>query len=171
MLVMTEIKTITDTVYWLMTAKSIRCYRTNARTKLRKLFRFNYRTTNTLLVGLSIRDWATAFVKGARFRFDPSFAEGDKVILDDQQAMIIKIGLNTTVFGVYGDDGYTWRFVPNERIAMLKLEKIVDPELHADTKQEKAQKIIDAIQSSDISSNKLEIDKLKGYTSVKDEKK
>ena len=53
---------------------------------------------------------------------------------------------------------------------MLKLEKIVDPELHADTKQEKAQKIIDAIQSSDIS-NKLEIDKLKGYTSVKDEKK
>ena len=77
----------------------------------------------------------------------------------------------TQVFGVYGDDGYTWRFVPNERIAMLKLEKIVDPELHADTKQEKAQKIIDAIQSSDISSNKLEIDKLKGYTSVKDEKK
>ena len=58
----------------------------------------------TLLVGLSIRDWATSFVKGARFRFDPSFAEGDKVILDDQQAMIIKIGLNTTVFGVYGDD-------------------------------------------------------------------
>ena len=54
---------------------------------------------------------------------------------------------------------------------MLKLEKIVDPELHADTKQEKAQKIIDAIQSSDISSNRLEIDKLKGYTSVKDEKK
>ena len=51
----------------------------------------------TLLVGLSIRDWATSFVKGARFRFDPSFAEGDKVILDDQQAMIIKIGLNTTV--------------------------------------------------------------------------
>ena len=61
----------------------------------------------TLLVGLSIRDWATAFVKGARFRFDPSFAEGDKVILDDQQAMIVKIGLNTTVFGVYGDDGLT----------------------------------------------------------------
>ena len=56
--------------------------------------------------------------------------------------------------------------VPNERIAMLKLEKIVDPELHADTKQEKAQKIIDAIQSSDISNNKLEIDKLKGYESV-----
>lgn len=124
----------------------------------------------TLLVGLSIRDWATSFVKGARFRFDPAFAEGDKVILDDQQAMIIKIGLNTTVFGVYGEEGYTWRFVPNERIAMLKLEKIVDPELHADTKQEKAQKIIDAIQNSDISDNRLEIDKLKGYSSINDKK-
>ena len=53
---------------------------------------------------------------------------------------------------------------------MLKLEKIVDPELHADTKQEKAQKIIDAIQNSDISDNRLEIDKLKGYSSINDKK-
>ena len=107
------------------------------------------------MVGLSIRDWATTFVKGARFRFDPSFAEGDKVILDDQQAMIVKIDLNTTVFGVYGDDDYTVAFVPNERIAMLKLEKIVDPELHADTKQEKAQKLLMPYKVPDISSNKL----------------
>ena len=36
-------KDTTDTVYWLTTAKSIRYYGTNTRTKLRKLFRFNYR--------------------------------------------------------------------------------------------------------------------------------
>ncbi len=49
-------------------------------------------------------------------------------------------GLSETVFGIYGDDGYTWRYVPNTRIEFLKLEKIVDPELHRDTQQEKAQK-------------------------------
>ena len=34
----------------------------------------------TLIVGLSIRDWASSFVKGAKFRFNPSFQEGDKVL-------------------------------------------------------------------------------------------
>ena len=45
----------------------------------------------TLIVGLSIRDWAGAFVKGAKFRFNPAFQEGDKVILDGCPALIVKI--------------------------------------------------------------------------------
>ena len=79
----------------------------------------------TLIVGLSIRDAATSFVKGAKFRFNPAFTEGDKVLLEGQPALIVKIGLSETVFGVYGDEGYTWRYVPNTRIEYLKLEKIV----------------------------------------------
>ena len=116
----------------------------------------------TLIVGLSIRDAATSFVKGAKFRFNPAFTEGDKVLLEGQPALIVKIGLSETVFGVYGDEGYTWRYVPNTRIEYLKLEKIVDPDLHRDTQQEKAQKIIDAIQDAKIRENSKEIDSLKG---------
>ena len=115
----------------------------------------------TLIVGLSIRDWAGAFVKGAKFRFNPAFQEGDKVILDGNPALIVKIGLSETVFGVYGDDGYTWRYVPNTRIEFLKLEKIVDPDLHRDTDQERAQKLVDALQDANIKKNGDEIAKIK----------
>jgi hypothetical protein len=95
----------------------------------------------TMLLGLAVKDYAVSFMKGLFFRLFSPFDEGDKVLLEDQTAMIIKIGLNQTVFGVYGDEGYTWRYVPNERIPYLKLEKVVDSELHADTADEKAEKI------------------------------
>ena len=91
----------------------------------------------TLLVGLALKDWAVGFVKGATFRLMSSFKEGDKVILDGNTALIIKIGFSQTVFGVYNDDGYTWRYISNQKIDTLKLEKIVDSELHADTAEEK----------------------------------
>tara|TARA_B100000427_G_scaffold226581_1_gene190149 strand:+ start:69 stop:482 length:414 start_codon:yes stop_codon:yes gene_type:complete len=115
----------------------------------------------TLIVGLSIRDWAGSFVKGAKFRFNPAFQEGDKVLLDGCPALIVKIGLGETVFGVYGEEGYTWRYVPNTRIEYLKLEKIVDPELHRDTDQEKAQRIIDSLQDAKIKENGDAIKKIK----------
>lgn len=95
----------------------------------------------TMLLGLAVKDYAVSFMKGLFFRLFSPFDEGDKVLLEDQTAMIIKIGLNQTVFGVYGEEGYTWRYVPNERIPYLKLEKVVDSELHADTADEKAEKI------------------------------
>ena len=95
----------------------------------------------TMLLGLAVKDYAVSFMKGLFFRLFSPFDEGDKVLLEDQTAMIVKIGLNQTVFGVYGDEGYTWRYVPNERIPYLKLEKVVDSELHADTVDEKADKI------------------------------
>ena len=95
----------------------------------------------TMLLGLAVKDYAVSFIKGLFFRLFSPFDEGDKVLLEDQTAMIVKIGLNQTVFGVYGDEGYTWRYVPNERIPYLKLEKVVDSELHADSADEKAEKI------------------------------
>ena len=115
----------------------------------------------TLIIGLGIKDWAGSLVKGAKFKVNPAFREGDKVILDGCPALIIKIGFSETVFGVYGKDGYTWRYVPNTRIEFLKLEKIVDPELHRDTDQEKAQRIIDTIQDANIEANQQEIKKIK----------
>ena len=115
----------------------------------------------SIIVGMWIKDWATGFAKGARFRMSKSFNEGDKVILEGKPALIIKIGFTETVFGVYNDDGYTWRYVQNERIPYLKLEKIVDTDLHQDTDQEKAQKIIDQLQNIEIQKNAEEIKNMK----------
>ncbi len=118
----------------------------------------------SLVVTMWIKDWVTAFVKGMQFRRNPAFQEGDHVILDGTPSVIVKIGIQETVFGVYSDAGYTWRYVPNVRIPFLKLEKIVNPELHLDSPREKAQKIqelIDAVQDDRISKNKDAIEKLK----------
>ena len=67
--------------------------------------------------------------------------EGDKVKLDGEEAVVIKIGMTTSVFGVTAKDGYTWRYVPNQRIDYLKLEKIIDKDLHVDSTEEKKAKL------------------------------
>ena len=110
------------------------------------------------------KDFATKIAKGMAFKMNKSFNEGDTVILDGQDALIVKIGLSETVFGVYSDKGYTWRYVPNERIPMLKLEKVINKDLHLDTEQEKAEKLqglIDRNQDSKISANKDAIEEIK----------
>jgi len=78
--------------------------------------------------------------------------------------LIVKVGLSETVFGVYSDKGYTWRYVPNERIPMLKLEKVINKDLHLDTEAEKAEKLqslIDRTQDSQIGANKTAIEEIK----------
>ena len=93
---------------------------------------------------------------------DKAFNEGDKVLLDGCEATILKIGMRQTVFGIYSARGYVWRYVPNERILTLKLEKVIDSELHKDTDEEKGiriQKLIDAAQDAHIEKNREFIDK------------
>ena len=117
-----------------------------------------------LVITLWFKDFATKIAKGMSFKMNKSFNEGDSVILDGQDALIVKIGLSETVFGVYSDKGYTWRYVPNERIPMLKLEKVINKDLHLDTEQEKAEKLqglIDRNQDSKISANKDAIEEIK----------
>ena len=48
------------------------------------------------------KDFATNFMQGLKFRFNPAFNEGDEVLLDGEQSIIVKIGLRETVFGCYG---------------------------------------------------------------------
>ncbi len=95
----------------------------------------------SILVMLWIKDAIGSFLEGLKFRNNKHFQEGDKVLLEGQQAMIITIGWKQSVFGVYGEKGYTWRFIPNNKIESLKLEKIVDPDLHPDTAKERAEKL------------------------------
>ena len=118
----------------------------------------------SLIVAIWMKDYATSLAKGLKFKMNPAFNEGDEVLLDGELAMIVKIGTRETVFGVYSDRGYTWRYVPNERIPYLKLEKVIKKDLHIDTEQEKAEKlksVVDKLQDAQISKNKDAIDKLK----------
>ena len=83
-----------------------------------------------LVIALMFKDYATQVAKGVSFKMNRNFAEGDKVILDGEKALIVKIGLTETVFGVTKaggefDGDYVWRYVPNERIQFLKIEKII----------------------------------------------
>ena len=117
-----------------------------------------------LVITLWFKDFATKIAKGMAFKMNKSFNEGDTVILDGSDALIVKIGLSETVFGVYSDKGYTWRFVPNERIPMVKLEKVMNKDLHLDTEAEKAEKLqamIDRTQDSQIGANRNAIEEIK----------
>ena len=83
-----------------------------------------------VIIGFMIKDFATKMSKGIAFSMNKQFQEGDHVLLDDERALIVKIGMTQTVFGIQKTHGefdgdYIWRYVPNERIDFLKLEKIV----------------------------------------------
>ena len=118
----------------------------------------------SLLVAIWMKDYATSLAKGLKFKMNPAFNEGDEVLLDGELSMIVKIGTRETVFGVYSERGYTWRYVPNERIPYLKLEKVIKKDLHIDTDEEKAEKMktaIDKLQDDQNAKNKEAISKLK----------
>ncbi len=118
----------------------------------------------SLIVAVWLKDYATGLAKGLKFKLNPAFNEGDEVLLDGELAMIVKIGTRETVFGVYSDRGYTWRYVPNERIPYVKLEKVIKKDLHIDTDEERAFKLkstIDSVQDVQIEKNKEAIDRLK----------
>mgnify|MGYP001332923317 FL=1 len=110
------------------------------------------------------KDFAHNLMSGLKFKMNPAFNEGDHIILDDTDAIIVKIGLRESVFGVYGDRGYTWRYIPNDRIKFHKLEKVINKNLHLDSEAEKGrrlQEMIDQAQSAQIKNNKDNIEKIK----------
>jgi hypothetical protein len=95
----------------------------------------------SLIVAVWLKDYATTIAKGLKFKMNPAFNEGDEVLLDGEPAMIVKIGTIETVFGIYSVRGYTWRYVPNERIPYIKLEKVINKDLHLDTAEERIKKL------------------------------
>lgn len=80
----------------------------------------------SFIITLWIKDILTKIAKGLGFKLSGIFREGDRVILDNESAIIVKIGITHTVFGITkSDNQYCWRYVPNERISYLKLEKLI----------------------------------------------
>ena len=90
---------------------------------------------------LWFKDYATGIAKGLKFKIDPHFQEGDEVWLEDEPAVILKIGMTQTIFGIINGRGYIWRFVDNESIFEMKLEKMVSDKVHYDTKEEQSKKL------------------------------
>lgn len=84
-----------------------------------------------LVLTLWFKDLATSIAKGMMFKLKNSFNEGDKVIIDGEHAVIVKIGITETVFAINKTKEGSkkiethWRFVYNERIPFLQLSKIV----------------------------------------------
>tara|TARA_B100000902_G_scaffold136094_1_gene134366 strand:- start:14016 stop:14450 length:435 start_codon:yes stop_codon:yes gene_type:complete len=110
------------------------------------------------------KDFAVNLMSGLKFKFNPAFNEGDHIILDDCDAIIVKIGLRESVFGVYSDKGYVWRFIPNDRLKFHKLEKIINKDLHLDSDAEKGrrmQAMIDKAQTDAIEKNSNDIKDIK----------
>lgn len=118
----------------------------------------------SLMIAFWTKDFVTNLAQGLKFKMNPAFNEGDTVILDGAEATIVKIGVGQTVFGIYNDRGYTWRYVPNTRIPILKLEKVINNEVHKDSEMEKAyrlQKMLDDAQTDQIQKNKDAISNMK----------
>ena len=80
----------------------------------------------SLGLGFFIKDLIANFVTGIRFKFDGSFNEVDKCIVDGDRAVLVKVGIYESVFSIINGRGHVWRFVPNERIKFLKIEKIIE---------------------------------------------
>lgn len=118
----------------------------------------------SVIIAIWLKDFATNAAKGWGFKSNQSFNEGDHIILDGKDAIIVKIGMSQTVFGVYTDKGYTWRYISNDRLAVTKIEKIINKNLHLDTEAEKGlriQKMIDASQNDMIKMNEVKINENK----------
>ena len=91
----------------------------------------------SIIMAMMIKDWATSLAKGIKFKLSNAFNPGDVVLLDGEEAVIITIGVTKTVFEKVNDRGIVWRYVPNERLAFLKLEKVVRSDVHKNGASEK----------------------------------
>jgi len=81
----------------------------------------------TVLFGMALRDMAAAIAKGMAFRYSGVFKEGDIVFLDGERAIVVKLGIMQSVFGITKEDGtYCWRYINNTKVDNLKLEKILN---------------------------------------------
>ena len=96
----------------------------------------------SIIIALMIKDWATSFAKGLKFKMNRDFNPGDVVLLDNEEAVIITIGVTKTVFEKVNNRGIVWRYVPNERLAYLKLEKVIRSDVHENGTEKKKETLL-----------------------------
>lgn len=79
----------------------------------------------SISAALILKEWLISFVKGLKFKLNREFNPGDVVLLDGEPAVIINIGMTKTVFERTHEGETIWRYVSNDRLDFLKLEKII----------------------------------------------
>ena len=72
-----------------------------------------------------LKDIIYSLIKGLKFKLRPGFESGDDCYIDREHATIIKIGLLETVFEIDNGRGKVWRYIPNEELDCLVLERII----------------------------------------------
>ena len=78
-----------------------------------------------LVITLWVKDFAVSIAKGLSFKLFGPFKEGDKALLDGRPAVVVKIGMTSTVFGVQEEDDYIWRYGNNDKISGFKIGKVI----------------------------------------------
>jgi hypothetical protein len=81
----------------------------------------------SITAALATRDLIATVVAGLLFWFNSAFDEGGHVYIDGEKAVIVKLGLRMSVFRIENGRGETWRYVYNDRIKFMKLEKVIIP--------------------------------------------
>lgn len=80
----------------------------------------------TISVGFAVKELLSTAVIGVLFVLNGQLREGDKVFIDGEEGVIVRKGLRQTVFGLEKKDGtYCWRYVYNDRIRTLRIEKVI----------------------------------------------
>ena len=95
-----------------------------------------------LVIGLALRDWATNLVLGLKFKFDEAWYEGAHCFIDDEPAIIVKIGIGETIFQILNGRGMVWRHVSNERIKYLKIERVIEKPDAASVERARAKEVV-----------------------------
>ena len=114
------------------------------------------------IVAIWIKDFITSASKGIAFFMNRAFGEGDRVKIDDSDAIIVKIGLRQTVFSIIKEDGdYVWRYVPNEMISMLKLEKVIYDAESKENRQRIDMNASEILNNTDNRTNHINDDEIK----------
>lgn len=74
-----------------------------------------------IISGLIVKDILSSVSFGIMFYFDSNFQEGDKIKLNNEEVIIQKIGITTSIFKNLktGD----WQYIKNDKIKNNKLEK------------------------------------------------
>jgi hypothetical protein len=81
----------------------------------------------SVIVIFLLKDVIFALIKGLKFKLRPGFESGDNCYIDKEHATIVKIGLLETIFEIDNGRGKVWRYIPNEQLDSLVLERIIVP--------------------------------------------
>jgi len=79
----------------------------------------------TIIFIFLVKDVIYSLIKGLKFKLRPGFESGDNCYIEGQEATIVKIGLLETIFEIDNGRGKVWRYVPNEILDSIVLERII----------------------------------------------